>query len=321
MLTDIQKKTAQAIVQIFETGSLTSKSYGTVTMVQGDRGRLTYGLHQTTIQSGNLYLLMKAYVEAGGEFAATIKPWLPYFASKHTKCDTDKNLHAVLRQCGDDPIMRKTQDEFFDRIYWNRAADIAKDMGFTQPLSFAVVYDSIVHGSWERIRKSVANALGLSRVGNLVNEKKWIAGYVLHRKIWLAGRDKLLAKTVYRMNAFEVLLAKNAWQLDLPLRVHGADITAKTLGEETPPRVSAAEDDDDPRLLLYMAPPMRGNDVADLKQSLIKLGNLKIENIGDPSAFDAATSAAVKSFQRAHGLKVDGICGILTQARIKAAKT
>mgnify|MGYP006052877513 CR=1 FL=1 len=320
MLTALQKKTAQAIVQIFETGSLTAKSYGTVTMVKGDKGRLTYGLHQTTVQSGNLYLLMKAYVEAAGEFATTLKPWLPYFASKHVKCDTDKNLHAILRQCGDDPIMRKTQDEFFDRIYWNRAADIARDMGFTQPLSFAVVYDSIVHGAWHRLSKAVSTKLNMARVGNLVNEKKWITAYVLHRKVWLSGQYELLTKTVYRMQAFDKLIANNAWQLALPLRVRGFDITQETLGEESPPRASAAEDDDEPRLMLFMAPPLRGMDVAVLKNNLLRLGKLKAANMGDANVFDAATSAAVKAFQRSHGLKVDGIVGPLTMDRIKVAK-
>lgn len=322
MLTDLQKKTAQAIVQIFETGSLSSKSYSTVTSVKGDRGRLTYGLHQTTLQSGNLYLLMKAYVEAAGaEFAATLKAWLPYFASKHAKCDTDKNLHAILRQCGEDPVMRKMQDEFFDRIYWNTAARIAADMGFTQPLSVAVVYDSVVHGSWKRISTAVSKKLGISRAGNLVNEKKWIAAYILHRKVWLGGMDYPLNRTTYRMTAFEKLIAENAWSLALPLRVRGVDISLDTFDAEPPVRASAAMDGDDPRLLLFMKPTLRGTDVAVLKANLMRLGKLKKENMGAQDEFDANTSAAVKAFQRSQGLKVDGVVGPLTMDRIKAARS
>ena len=56
MLTDLQKKTAQAIVQIFETSRVLG-NYGQVTLLRGDTGHLTYGKAQTTLGSGNLALL------------------------------------------------------------------------------------------------------------------------------------------------------------------------------------------------------------------------------------------------------------------------
>ena len=41
-ITDLQKKTAQAIVNIFETGQVHG-DYGKVTLLSGDSGHLTYG--------------------------------------------------------------------------------------------------------------------------------------------------------------------------------------------------------------------------------------------------------------------------------------
>ena len=65
-----QTKTAQAIVNVFETGRVQG-DYGNVTVLAGDTGHLTYGRAQTTLSSGNLALLVHAYCIAdGAQFAA-----------------------------------------------------------------------------------------------------------------------------------------------------------------------------------------------------------------------------------------------------------
>ncbi len=76
MLTEFQRRTAQAIVNIFETGSARGE-YGQVTVLPDDTGHLTYGRAQTTLASGNLYLLVKAYVEAPSAcLAVTLSEYL-----------------------------------------------------------------------------------------------------------------------------------------------------------------------------------------------------------------------------------------------------
>ena len=59
-LAPLQKAAAQAIVNIFETGSVRG-DYGEVTLIPGDSGQLTYGRSQTTLASGNLFLLIQDY--------------------------------------------------------------------------------------------------------------------------------------------------------------------------------------------------------------------------------------------------------------------
>ena len=61
-LAALQKQAAQAIVNIFETGSVRG-NYADVTLLRGDSGQLTYGRSQTTLASGNLYLLIKSYAD------------------------------------------------------------------------------------------------------------------------------------------------------------------------------------------------------------------------------------------------------------------
>ncbi len=84
MPTDLQKATSEAIVNIFETGMVRG-DYGNVTLLRGDAGHLTYGRSQTTLASGNLFLLIKAYVEAkGAEYAEQFKPFLRRVPAKNS---------------------------------------------------------------------------------------------------------------------------------------------------------------------------------------------------------------------------------------------
>ena len=77
MISTLQKQSAQAIVNIFETGKALG-DYGNVTLLAGDAGHLTYGRSQTTLASGNLLLLLRAYVAApGATHAAVLKPFMP----------------------------------------------------------------------------------------------------------------------------------------------------------------------------------------------------------------------------------------------------
>jgi len=53
MLTTLQKKTSQAIVNIFESGRPLG-DYGCVTVIKDDTAHLTYGRSQTTLAGGDL---------------------------------------------------------------------------------------------------------------------------------------------------------------------------------------------------------------------------------------------------------------------------
>ena len=82
MLTILQKKSAQAIVNIFETGKPLG-DYASVTVMKGDAGHLTYGRSQTTLVSGNLALLLHAYRDADGLLSDALRPFLPAFWAGH----------------------------------------------------------------------------------------------------------------------------------------------------------------------------------------------------------------------------------------------
>src|SRR5262245_65473536 len=112
VVSDLQKKTAQSIVNIFETGRALG-DYGKGTLMAGDPGHLTYGRSQTTLASGNLFLLIKAYCDApGAAVADTLLPFLDRLGARDLSLDTDSTLRRGLRDAGDDAVMHATQDQF-----------------------------------------------------------------------------------------------------------------------------------------------------------------------------------------------------------------
>ncbi len=306
MLTELQKRAAQAIVNIFET-SEPQGNYGQVTLMKGDSGHLTYGRSQTTLTSGNLYLLIKAYCDAAdADFAGTLEHYLSRMLRKDTTLDNDTALRALLTKAGDDPVMQDVQDQFFDRVYWEPSLVAAEGLGIVTALGVAVVYDSIVHGSWRAMRDKTLTDYGTVKQ---LGERNWIAQYVGVRRHWLANhKTPILRKTVYRMDALFDLVQQSYWDLNLPFHVRGIRVDEGAL-KPVLPRASAQEDE---RVLFLQTPNLRGDDVKEIQEALIKKGyQLKIDSI-----FGEKTETVVKQFQGRAKLKADGIVGPATRAAL-----
>ncbi|WP_119301539.1 chitosanase [Dongia deserti] len=305
---ELQKRTAQAIVNIFETGRALGR-YGQVTLLAGDSGQLTYGRSQTTLSSGNLYLLIKAYCDMReAAFADRLRPSLPRLEGIDAALNHDESFKSLLRAAGDDPVMQACQDGFFDRVYWAPAATAAQSLGITTALGVTTVYDSVVHGSWARMRDRTIAAI--KRPGDS-DEKKWITTYIATRRHWLANHSNtLLRKTVYRMDALQKLVDAQAWALPLPLTVRGVAITEEILSGAPPIRVSAEIAEQ--RLLRLRSPFMQGGDVVALQEALTRADfALEVDGV-----FGPATEAQLKAFQARRGLTADGIAGPATRTAL-----
>ena len=323
MMNDLQGKTAKAIVNVFETGRVRG-NYGSVTLLPGDKGHLTYGRSQTTLASGNLFLLIRAYCgEPAAAFATELKPFLDRLLRKDLTLDVDASLRDLLRRAGDDPVMQQQQDRFFDSHYFDPACRFAADRGLQTPLGQAVVYDSVVHGSYQLIVSKVAAKVGTG--AGEVTEQQWVQTYVDRRREWLSQQKDPLPKTVYRMDAFKTLINGSKWDLPLPLDVHGVTITEAALNAPTPPSIvrASAQDDDAmaSRVLMLTSPYMRGQDVVLLQQALDAKGFTNATVVNGVRVFDGVfgpfTEVLVERFQRANGLDpVDGIVGPMTRAKL-----
>lgn len=298
MLSNLQKQTAQAIINIFETGEVLG-DYSNVTFVAGDLGGLTYGRSQTTLMS-NLAELIKDYCNAeNAKFATQLRPYVGQLKAKDKRLNYNQTLHNLLRQAGYDPVMQATQDTFFDRVYWNPSVEYANSIGIKTPLGVTVVYDSVVHGSWQLMRdRTIQNFGNVANIG----EQSWMKHYIDTRRKWLANHPiELLHKTVYRMDAFKNLISTGNWELTLPLNVRNLSINEETLNKRNSGRV-----------LSLKQPFMQGEDVRQVQEALVKLG-YKVDVDG---IFGPATAKAVKQFQQDKNLTVDGIVGQATRTAL-----
>jgi chitosanase len=309
MLSDLQKRAAQAIVNVFETGSPRG-DYGKVTLIAGDSGQLTYGRSQTTLASGNLHLLLKRYcVEGNAALGKPLSKYLTRTSKKDTSLNKDGGFRSLLEEAGYDPVMREVQDIFFDEVYWLPSIQKAEQEGVYNALGSGVVYDSCIHGSWPRIKDITNERHGKSAS---IGEQIWIEFYINERKEWLANHvNTLLRRTVYRMNSFQQLIVDEKWELQLPLSVRGVPIDEDVLRDTEPVRVSAEDVTD--KTLLLITPRMRGNDVRALQIALSRDGI----QIAADGIFGPATDRAVKAFQKKRGLRVDGVVGPVTRTALR----
>ena len=309
MLGDLAKRTAQAIVDVFETGRR-GADYGKVTLIPGDKGHLSYGRPQATLASGNLHLLVAAYARAPrARLAKDLGRYLRKLAARDVALDHDLKLRGLLDAAGDDPAMRATQDALLDRLWWTPAVAEAGRSGVTSALGVTVVYDSHLHGSWRPMRDRTELRYGKA---GAIGERRWIAAYVSERRSWLATHPvPPLRRSVYRMDELARLVAEERWELGLPLSVRGVRIDLPAIEGTEPERVSAEDAAD--RALFPGKPPMRGADVARVQAALRGRGI----DLRESGVYDAATVRAVKAFQKKSGLMVDGIVGPATRGALE----
>lgn len=224
---DIEK--AMAIVCIFETGKPRG-NYAAVAVLNDGAG-VSYGIKQFTHRSGSLLQVAENYLATRAAAGRqTIESRLPILR-RPTKLAIDslagdERFKQALKAAATTSEMRAAQDAVARDRYVKKAEQECRAFGLTLPLSLAVVYDSIVHGSW----RSLAEHLG--PVGD---EKAWIKQFVENRHEWLKSIPRLRT-TSYRTTFFLKEIARGNWQLKLPMYVHGYLLKASDFPEAAMPQ-------------------------------------------------------------------------------------
>jgi hypothetical protein len=223
---------AEAIVRIFET----SKPFGdyAALAILNDGAGISYGISQFTHRSGSLLAVVEQYFRNGGQVARQVIDESVPMLRKATKRAIEtlaKNAQfkKALRAAAITREMRDAQDHVAFEMYLKPAIKACEGSGFIHPLSLAVVYDSMIHGSWEKIRDRVR--IASNRVGQ-PDEKKWITEYVRKRDAWLTANPRLAA-TRYRTRFFLNQIAISNWDVRLPLKVQGVTLTDSTIADAT----------------------------------------------------------------------------------------
>lgn len=237
---DTDKQKAMEIVRIFETGKPLG-NYAAVAVLNDGAG-VSFGASQFTHRSGSLRAVIDEYLRLGGIVGRRIfieKYRLLHTISPETigRLSTDDAFKNALRAAAVTREMRAAQDKIAERKYLQPAIEACEGSGFILPLSLAVIYDSMTHGSYEKIRDKVrvnrSDGFSRSKDGTpksvtLTFEKAWITEYLRQRDAWL-GSILRLRSTRYRTRFFlnQVILGK--WDLVLPINVHGVRLTNELL--------------------------------------------------------------------------------------------
>jgi len=224
-LTDQQKRICEQVINVFESGSVEGNYSAISIYADGPHGmkQVTYGRSQTT-EYGNLEELIELYVNSNGLYSAQLQPYLAKLGV--TALTDDAVFKQLLRDAGKkDPLMRKAQDDFFEKRYFQPAMAWADAGGFTLPLSALVIYDSFIHSGSipDFLRKRFTAALP-AKGGR---EKEWITQYVDVRQEWLSQHsNKILQKTIYRTQSFKNEIARANWNFTiLPIIANGMAVS------------------------------------------------------------------------------------------------
>ena len=120
-MTETQKRTAWAIVNVFETGTLAGR-YGAIARTDGDPGRLSYGRSQASLASGGLYQLAGQLLPVARRGVQRGALSVPRPAETLRLVPGWRNgLCGALEDAGADPVMHRVQDQFFEADYFDPA--------------------------------------------------------------------------------------------------------------------------------------------------------------------------------------------------------
>lgn len=319
--TDKDKMKALAIVHVFET----SQPFGdySACVVLNDGAGVSYGINQFTHRSGSLAAVVREYLSTGGKIGREkLNASLPLLGQKTTdaieRLAADENFKKTLRLAAFTTEMKTAQQHVAAERYLRPAIDICTRFGFVTPLSLAVVYDSVTHGSFELISSRVGGLVRsiYRRTDELAFEKAWITEYVRSRHRWLTDIRRLRV-TNYRTKFFLGQIAISNWDLRLPVTVHGVRLTS--VGEGKGISRGGAEQGREAEVAGYTAAVAVPGAIAtrDQPTPTVALDNAETEGPGKSILKSATyvTTSAVEKFDR-----VDGVVNAL-KTRRDAAKS
>lgn len=233
--TENDKLKALAIVHVFET----SRPFGdySACVVLNDGAGVSYGINQFTHRSGSLAAVVREYLANGGQLGREIFTSALPLLSKKTNAAieqlaSNELFKRTLRTAAITSEMKAAQRVVAYERYLRPAIEICERMRFVKPLSLAVVYDSVTHGSWELISARVNSTVRTTKPDPLAFEKSWITEYVRARHRWLTEVRRLRV-TNYRTKFLLDQIAIGNWELRLPVTVHGVCLTADLLDESS----------------------------------------------------------------------------------------
>ncbi|MFN7923406.1 MAG: chitosanase [Bryobacteraceae bacterium] len=224
-LTPGQKSLIERVVNVFETGTADGNYAAIAIFNDGphEMRQITYGRSQTT-EYGNLRELVNDYIEAGGMFRDALVLYADR-VGREPLTDEEEFKEALQMAGREDPVMRRVQDEFFDKRYFQPAVNWASANGFSLALSALVIYDSFIHSGG--ILGIIRNRFPEVPPAAGGREKVWITQYVNARQDFLANNPRpIVRKTVYRTECLKREIDRGNWDLSMfPINSNGVGVS------------------------------------------------------------------------------------------------
>lgn len=213
------KKKIISIVNCFEMGT-PHIQYDQITILNDGPNKVKQftGSFGVT-EAYNLKPLIELYIQKEGKFSQEFKRYLPNMGKKFVLAD-DKSFHALWKKSAkEDALMREAQDEIYERIYFVPAEKWSETAKFVEPLSYLVIFDSILQSG--SILTSLRNKFPEKLPNNGGDEKAWIKSYVTVRNSWLSNHsNKAVRNSSYRTRDLLRIINNNDWDLEKPVKAN-----------------------------------------------------------------------------------------------------
>lgn len=241
------RPTIWAITAVFESGRPEGNPAAYQTY---DSGIISYGRHQATLASGNLWRILEAYFQRSQ--TPTAMALRNEYAGRVQNADPnlrdDPRIKQLLLQAATEPAMSEAQDSVFDSNFYQPAIQRAQELGIKTPLGLACIYDTRIQGGFKYVLDYVASKLGgEGKVGNLGNagvieEDVWINTFLNEREAYLnrlgnkaeaEGRTadaKALRTSTFRVSEIRIQAQARNYGLTGQFKVRGQTINGVGAG-------------------------------------------------------------------------------------------
>jgi hypothetical protein len=239
-----QMKTVKCVMGIIETGKKNAPP--STLAVLKDKAGISFGRHQATEGSGNLWVLLFRYY-CTREDALMRDDFLPYKEklfrrggeAKKGALTNDEDFKSLLVIAGnEDPAMLSAQNKMFNEVFFRPALDFAKTYNINQPLGLQIIYDMFIHSGPEygaqlirkydsEIFEEPAEFVDLEKLDEeqaIQFQRAWISGLINYRNEWLRdppikdpNHRVVVQNSRYRTVSYQRLVQENSWMMELPL--------------------------------------------------------------------------------------------------------
>lgn len=223
----VEQQVMLLVVECFENGrpNLFHQTYW-----NANTKELSGGLLMASTLSGNLGKLLQEYQGLGGTQIS--QELIDNVVSKNILNDVEmvKVFKESFSKAGSDPLMREAQRTFFAREFLLPAEKKAATLEVLEPLGRLVVLDSFVQGAFGVVVGKMSPTY--PETDQKLNQWDFIRVYLSTRRNWLATHtNKVLNKTVDRVDCLIALEKDNHWDLKLPINLttKGYTLTEKDL--------------------------------------------------------------------------------------------